>query len=617
MACVNTSNDENITYDSDEVHEMFCEQCDNHGVYATAGGFCVDCLEYMCDMCMVYHKRYLPGHTQEDRYTMPQDFCLDKCDSHQNKVIKFYCQKCDKFACTKCKEEEHTTCNLGHIPSLIHGNTLDVNTELTGLLEKIDNMSTMLDETKMQIDQNVSKVLCQGNDEKSKLQQEIVEKKKNFRRKTEDVINMFDRKMNETIAKLRKERQEKMEWLAEQNRIFDRKLSEGVKTVEFEIEKYVEADQAKLDDLYEECKEIKDDLKSFRYSLVLKQKIGQKSSLFVTTKNMQTDVAKCQQKITSLISKNATSDYEIQSEDVSLPLEPTRLTQGLHTFNKIVKSTDMKVAIINPNTSLKLPLGEKSEASTFSSLCVLSENKLLVANYKHPQLFVFKDLTESTPANVLSLSSNPWEITKITTDQIAVTFPDVSYILFITFSAENMELQHSNGLSVRGKCYGIACNGEHFFVSFIDPTEIRVITFKGDVIKRLFTPSDGGISLISPLFLTLNAKHSTVYISDRTANTVTCMTFDGKIKAIYKDDQLKNPLHMAVDGNGSVYVCGRQSNNIHRLSSDLKKELILLDRHEINRPVSVAYCTKRNTLYVGMKNGNAIKCFNIKAIKNC
>ncbi|XP_053383814.1 protein wech-like [Mercenaria mercenaria] len=614
MAGISQSDNDNLTKESDEVHEMFCEQCDEHGAYAVACVFCVDCQEYMCDVCMVYHKRYLPGHTQQDKYTMPQDFCLEKCDNHQEKVIKYFCQKCNKFACAKCKQEDHKSCNLGHIPSLIHGNVLDVSSEMISLMDKIDNMSKTLDETKEKINQNFSKVLSQEKDAKSRIKQGIVEKKKNFKRKMDEVINAFDKRMDEIIAKLKEERHEKVTWLAEQKKIFERKLSEGVETVEFEIGKFVVADQAKLNALQQDCKEVTHDLKSLRYDLELKRNIGQLGNIFVTFKKMQPDIIKCQEKMKFLIENNKTSDYEIDSEDVSLTLEPNILTHSVFTIGKVVDSTDDKVAII-PNMDLILQSEEKPKLVTFSSLCVLSENKLVVASYKHNCLFIINDLTKITPANAVNLSSNPWGIKKITADQVSVTFPDARSVKFLTISAETMNL-NPKSLRMGGNCYGIACTGEHLVVSFLYPAEIRVINFDGIVINHLVRPSDGRISFRSPLCITLNVDHSALYISDSETNTVTCMTLEGKVKAIYKDDQLTSPLHMAIDGTGLVYVCGRTSNNIHQLSSDLKKGIVLLDRHELTSPTSVAYCTKRKRLYVGIKNENIVKVFKIKTVQD-
>jgi hypothetical protein len=92
------------------------------------------------------------------------------------------------------------------------------------------------------------------------------------------------------------------------------------------------------------------------------------------------------------------------------------------------------------------------------------------------------------------------------------------------------------------------------------------------------------------------------------------MNFDGKINAIYKDGQLTSPLHMAVDGTGSIYVCGRYTNNVMRLSHDLREGSAILDKCDVNNPVSVAFCTLRNRLFVGTKSESVLKVYKIKEV---
>jgi hypothetical protein len=88
-----------------------------------------------------------------------------------------------------------------------------------------------------------------------------------------------------------------------------------------------------------------------------------------------------------------------------------------------------------------------------------------------------------------------------------------------------------------------------------------------------------------------------IYVSDCDRQTVTCLAFDGKVKAIYKNDQLRYPSQFAVDEYGSVYVCGLGTKNIHQLSWDLTKWKILLDN--CHSPTSITYHQDTNRLFCG------------------
>lgn len=112
-----------LSLDSDEVLEMYCEQCDRCvGISVTAKGFCVECVEYMCSTCLLYHKRYVPEHSQLNEDVMPQDFSFVKCSIHTNQLIKFYCSVCKSFACMECKTNKHGTCNkVDHLSTTVKG----------------------------------------------------------------------------------------------------------------------------------------------------------------------------------------------------------------------------------------------------------------------------------------------------------------------------------------------------------------------------------------------------------------------------------------------------------------------------------------------------------------
>lgn len=49
------------------------------------------------------------------------------------------------------------------------------------------------------------------------------------------------------------------------------------------------------------------------------------------------------------------------------------------------------------------------------------------------------------------------------------------------------------------------------------------------------------------------------------------VTSDGQEHEIYDSPDLKNPIGVAIDDRGDVYVAGGGSNNIHKISSDGQK----------------------------------------------
>jgi DNA-binding beta-propeller fold protein YncE len=132
----------------------------------------------------------------------------------------------------------------------------------------------------------------------------------------------------------------------------------------------------------------------------------------------------------------------------------------------------------------------------------------------------------------------------------------------------------------------------------------------GEIVTTFGKDYNGQNLFTEPCCLIVSPDNTIIYVSDRNKHTVTCLTYDGKVKNVYKDDQLKRPYQLAVDEFGSVFVCGFHSGNIHQLSSELTKVKILIDKNEgLDQPNSVAYCPNTERLFVGMTN--KIKVFHV------
>jgi sugar lactone lactonase YvrE len=132
---------------------------------------------------------------------------------------------------------------------------------------------------------------------------------------------------------------------------------------------------------------------------------------------------------------------------------------------------------------------------------------------------------------------------------------------------------------------------------------VKILNMDGKVLSTIKTDSDGG-KLFSCCFgIALSKDHNTIYVSDFNKDSVTSLTLDGHIKAIYKDKDLKQPWGITVDDEDNVYVCSTGNNCIHRLSPECEKLQVFQD---VNGH-SVFHTN--NKLFVGHKS---IRIYDIK-----
>ncbi|XP_053385752.1 uncharacterized protein LOC123538994 [Mercenaria mercenaria] len=531
MASLN-SNDEktSLTQDSDELVEMYCEHCEkDENKYVPAEGFCVDCVEYMCAMCIRFHKRYVKDHSIKDKDSMPQDFCFDKCSIHTDQLIKFYCNDCQKIACSDCKSNEHNNCtNVKYLTTMVEG--IEQSKELSDLIENMDTLSKQLDETENQINSNIKSLSLQKAKAVSTITKHKEELFSTYKKHQQEILDSFDTKMAATIARLKKERQDLVEQLAVEVKTLEEKFNDEETEIMRKVQNVTIADKKVLNSLRDRNLRIKTDMEALSFDMKKQRNIGQRFKL----------------------------------------------------------------------------------GQWWSSLCCLSDTTLLVADFDGNCLFVFYNMKTSSKSSAqVELSSCPWGITKVEDNKVAVTFPIEGIVGLITFS-ETMTVTNTDDIKVGAWCCGIACSNNNLIVSYFKSAQVQILDMSGHVLKTFVNDSKGQRLFSNPRYLAVSPDNTTIYVSDQDRDTVTSMTFDGKVKAIYKDDQLSQPCQLTVDESGTVYVCGVDSHNVHQLSSDLTKVKILLDKsHGINQPTSAAYCQNNNRLYVGMNRNTNMKVFNL------
>lgn len=196
----------------------------------------------------------------------------------------------------------------------------------------------------------------------------------------------------------------------------------------------------------------------------------------------------------------------------------------------------------------------------------------------------------------ISCDGNPWDVTKIDDNIIAVTVPNMSNITFYTID-DTQSLSQSRLIKVDGNCYGIAHRQGRLYVSFINPGSVNVLDLEGRILQK-FSQSFG-----VPWYVAVSADGRSVYVSDSGQNAVTLMDSQGQVKNTFKDASLLGIRGLATDRSGSVYICGWGSNNVIQMTSYCSKEQTLQDgKLRIGRPYCAAYCDVSDRLFIGMSN---------------
>ena len=243
----------------------------------------------------------------------------------------------------------------------------------------------------------------------------------------------------------------------------------------------------------------------------------------------------------------------------------------------------------------------------YISGCEFLENgNLLLADNHNKKIKMFDKKYKCISA--LHLSSLPWDLAVLDKQMAVVSIPDKKQLQFFETNTK-LVLRHS--VNLEKNCWGVAKSNDLLVVSCWsrDKSEILLLDTDG-VLKRTITAVDRTPFNI-PWYLSVFGD--VIRVSDWGSNDVTFMTLTGKMLNQYSDNALKGAMGVCSDPEGNVYVCGRDTNTIHQVSSDGRKvQAILSERDGIDKPLCVCHCPLDNRFVVTSWMSDTVQVFKLQ-----
>ena len=245
--------------------------------------------------------------------------------------------------------------------------------------------------------------------------------------------------------------------------------------------------------------------------------------------------------------------------------------------------------------------------SDFTGMTFLPDGRLAVVNNRSHYLVVV-DVKAKMIVSRLLLPSEPWDITKIPQNRLAITLFSAKTIQIVQVSGADLTLL--NTVKTDRLCLGIAYGRERLIV--VCPPVVQIMNLSGDVYKTFNKDAHGNRLFREPLYVTVGLCETLIYVSDTAFNEVVCLNFDGDGAGFYHEDDLYDPYNLTVACDKGVYVCGRGSSNIHLMTFDCKKVKVILKRNDgISSPSSIAYCPNEKLLCLTSHLGNVVKVYRL------
>jgi hypothetical protein len=228
-------------------------------------------------------------------------------------------------------------------------------------------------------------------------------------------------------------------------------------------------------------------------------------------------------------------------------------------------------------------------------MAVTSDNKLLLCDYDDKKVYIYKDY--KTYEDEISLTSTPWGITVVPcTDKAVVILIQERSIQFINTTNNTKD----NKINIGVLCEGVTAVKDKIYIGGVD--KVIILNIDGSFVREIAT--HGGLNYN----LLYNERNDQLLL--RQDGRLCCINLDGHV--IYTYD-ISGDRGLAVDQQGHVYISGRDSHDIHRLSPDGTFRDIVLSKHDgVDWPWSITFNNDFTKLFIINNGGESVLVYSCK-----
>jgi hypothetical protein len=543
--------------------EAICDPCSEKNKTFIAEKYCSDCEEKLCTECAEWHLRCkaFKSHHVIDLSSIgariPPTSKIN-CEIHPDVPIDYFCSQHDVVCCRACIPDSHSSCKAV-IPLDFASKDVKNSSLLSDTLKELDNMTETLEKMSVNRDDN-RKLLTQKR-------------------------SLIIKQISQVKSKLVKHLDDREE-----------RLITEVASVQEKNEEKIKREKDEMSQLTSVLKENKQELEFFKGH-------GSNNQLFLVLRKQITNIQKTDNKIHDMTS--AINEIDMEFEEIKMFNIETIGSVSQITRPCPIKYKSMKVQHPQVQEDRRKPLTEftkeghvnlkRGKQYKLTDMAVTSDNKLLLCNNRssHPKVYIYKDY--KTYEDEILLTSAPWCITVVPcTDKAVVTLPDEKSIQFINTTNNTKDKK----IKIGEECLGVTAVKDKIYIG--GDRKVLILKTDGSRVREITT--DGYNN--NPLY---NERNYQLLLRQR--GRLCCINLDSHV--IYRYD-IAGYEGLAVDRQSHVYISGRHSNDIKRLSPDGTLRDIVLSEHDgVDGPGGITFNNDFTQLFI-INRGETVLVYSCK-----
>ena len=542
--------------------ETICGPCSEKNKRLAAEKYCWDCEEKLCTECAEGHLRWkaFRSHHVIDLSSVgsriPSSSKIN-CEIHTDVQIDHFCSQHDVVCCRACLSDSHRSCE-----SVLPLDSASKDVKNSSLLSDTLEEQEYMTETLQKIEENRN------------------ENKKLLKQKKSLIIKQISAAKSKVIKYL--------------DDIEERLITE-VESVQKKNEEKINREKHDIFQLTSILKDNKQELEFLKDH-------GSNNQLFLTLRKQITIIQKTDKKIhdmSSAINEIDMEFKEIKNVNIETIGSLSQITRPCPIKYKSMKAQHEQVEVDRSQTLTEFIKEDEINLTPgvhyiLTDMAVTSDNKLLLCNYSDEKVDIYKDY--KTYEDEISLTSEPWCITVVPcTDKAVVTLPEEESIQFINTTNNTKD----NKIKIGEWCEGVTAVKDNIYIG--GHNKVIILNIDGSFVRKIATRGVNNNLLY-------NERNDQLLL--RQDGRLCCINLDGHV--IYTYD-ISGYEGLAVDQQGHVYISGRDSHDIHRLSPDGTFRDIVLSKHDgVDGPRSITFNNDFTKLFIINNGGKTVLVYSCR-----
>ncbi|XP_069141035.1 uncharacterized protein [Argopecten irradians] len=235
-----------------------------------------------------------------------------------------------------------------------------------------------------------------------------------------------------------------------------------------------------------------------------------------------------------------------------------------------------------------------------------------------------------------TFQSLPWDLAILPDLHFAVTLPGEKIVKIVKMVTVMKEPTHKKGIKnnrqtpdkkiptnelvfvkdipCTGECWGVVYCDKSLYVTcdpWLSEPYILHLSMDNNSKKGTVVPVKG-IGFTAPQHMSCNSLCTEIYVTDSALHCVFALGRDGQLKFVYRARDMGCPTGLSVDRTGNIFVCAKETSNIHRIAPGGNKGCTILDKRDgVNKPRGICYSQLNGNLYVANNNTLKIKAYSV------